>query len=246
MHAHLHPLPLPIRHFGTDDLLRVMARHEIRLTLVSSSDAVAYDMAAGNAALSRDIESHEQLRGYVFANPNYVQESCEELRRYLELPHFVGVKLRSGACVSKPLSCREHYEILTLVSHEYPWALILVHCSENDAGDFAALGELAKRFPELTFIAGHMGAGRWREALPLLSAETNIVAEISAPIAARPRIEDAVGIMGPERVVFGSDFPLISQAYTIGAVQDAAIPQQHREMILFDNADIILRRAQLR
>lgn len=246
LHAHLHRFPMPMERFGADELLRVMDRHDIRTTAVSSTEAILYDMTGGNAALSEDIAPHNRLRGYVFANPNFVEQSCEEIRRYLEQEHFIGVKMYSGAYVGKPLNCIEHFEILGMVSHEFPWALILFHCGENDPANFAGLVEVAQRFPELTFLAGHMGSKLWREALPVLSAQGNIVAELSAPVPARPRIEDAVRIMGPERVVFGSDFPLISQAYMLGCVQDADIARQHKEMILLDNADAILRRAELR
>ncbi len=240
LHAHLHPFPSPVGGSGADDLLRAMDRHGIRLTAASSTEAILYDMESGNAALSRDLAGHDRLRGYVFANPNRIAAAREEVRRYLDQEPFIGVKLYSGAYIGRPLNCHEHCEILGLVADRYPWALVLFHCGENDPANFAALADVAQRFPELTFLAGHMGSKLWREALPILSTQPNIIAEISAPVPARPRIEDAVCIMGPDRVVFGSDFPIISQGYMLGCVWDADIPRQHKDRILFHTADRLL------
>lgn len=246
LHAHLHPFPSPVGRCGPDDLLRVMDRLDIRLTAVSSTEAILHDMAGGNEALARDLAGRERLRGYVFGNPNFVEASREQLRRYLDNEQFIGVKLYSGAYVGKALNCPEHFMILDVVAHEFPWALVLFHCGENDPANAAGLADVADRFPELTFLAGHMGAGRWREALPTLAAHRNIIAEISAPVAARCRIEDAVRIMGPDRVVFGSDFPIISPGYMLGCVLDAGIARQHKEMLLFDTPDALLRRVAVR
>jgi len=244
LHAHVHAFPLPLRRVTAEDLLRAMDRHGVAVTAVSSAEAIVCDAETGNAALARDVARHDRLRGYVFANPTSVAEAREQVRRYLGEERFIGVKMYSGAYVGRPLSCREHLEILQTVAEEFPWALVLFHCGENDPANFAGLAEVAGRFPELSFIAGHMGSKLWRQALPVLSERANIVAEISAPVPARTRIEDAVRIMGPERVVFGSDFPLISQGYMLGCVRDAQVGQEEKGMILRRNAEGLLARVE--
>ena len=243
LHAHLHPFPLPVERTTCDDLLRVMDRLGIELTAISSTEAILCDMASGNAALSADIKGQDRVRGYAFANPNHVDRSLEQLRRYLDDESFIGVKLYSGAYIGKPLDCPEHVEILELVAREYPWALVLFHCGENDPANFAGLRRIAERFPDLVFLAGHMGSKLWAQALPILSEQPNIIAEICAPVPARPRIEDAVRIMGPQRVVFGSDFPIISQAYMLGCVKDAEVTPEDKRLILLDNARRLLEAA---
>lgn len=227
-----------------DDLLRAMDRHGIAVTAVSSAEAILCDAATGNALLARDVARHDRLCGYVFANPNSVAEARLQVRRYLGEEGFIGVKMYSGGYVGKPLHCREHLEILQTVAEEFPWALVLFHCGENDPGNFAALATVAGRFPGLTFLAGHMGSRLWRQALPVLSERANVVAEISAPVPARTRIEDAVRIMGSHRVVFGSDFPLISQGYMLGCVRDAQVGEEERAMILRRNAERLLARVE--
>jgi len=246
LHAHLHAFPLPVERCTADDLLRVMDRLKIETTAVSSTEAILCDMVSGNAALCRDIAGRDRIKGYAFANPNFIARSRDEVRRYLSDESFIGLKMYSGAYIGRPLDCPGHAEILTTVAEEFPWALILFHCGENDPANFAGLASLAKRFPDLTFIAGHMGSKLWRDALPVLSTEPNIVAEICAPVPARNRIEDAVRVMGADRVVFGSDFPIISQAYMLGCVLDADISEADKARILHGNAHDLLTDLQAR
>lgn len=240
LHAHIHGFGLPVGRHGAADLLREMDRHSIEVTAVSSALAILYDMTEGNAALARDLATSDRLRGYVFANPNCVAASLAEARRYLERDRFIGMKMYSGGYVGRPLDCPEHREILQAVAEEFPGSIVLFHCGENDPANFAGLAALAGLFAPLTFIAGHMGSKLWRQALPQLAPCANVIAEISAPVPARYRIEDAVRVMGAQRVVFGSDFPLIRQGYMLGCVTEARIDDGARAKILHDNAAALL------
>lgn len=244
LHAHIHGFGLPVGHHGAEDLLREMDRHQIEVTAVSSALAIMYDMVEGNAALARDIATSDRLRGYVFANPNSVATSIAQARRYLVQERFIGMKMYSGAYVGRPLDCPEHREVLQVVAQEFPGRIMLFHCGENDPANFAGLARLADCFPSLTFLAGHMGSKLWRQALPQLAPCANVLAEICAPVPARHRIEDAVHIMGADRVVFGSDFPLIRQGYMLGCVTEAQIGDEARRRILHDNAVRLLASAE--
>ncbi|NSW56790.1 MAG: amidohydrolase [Armatimonadetes bacterium] len=243
LHAHIHPFALPVRRASARELVADMDRLGIEVTAVSSARAIMQDMVEGNAQLARDLETTDRLRGYVFANPNQVELSISQVRRYLPEPGFIGLKLYSGGYIGHPLNCREHERILDVVASEFPRAVVLVHCGENDPANFPGLLSLAREFASLTFLAGHMGSKLWRDALPVLAQAPNIMAEICAPVPARNRIEDAVATMGAERVVFGSDWPIISQPYMLGCVGDADISDSDRRAILYDNAARILRQA---
>jgi predicted TIM-barrel fold metal-dependent hydrolase len=71
-----------------------------------------------------------------------------------------------------------------------------------------------------------------------------VVAEISAPVPARCRIEDAVKWMGAERVVFGSDFPIIHPAYMLGCVNEAEVSEEAKGLIVEGSARRLLARAE--
>jgi predicted TIM-barrel fold metal-dependent hydrolase len=81
-----------------------------------------------------------------------------------------------------------------------------------------------------------MGSALWPQALATVRKQQNIFAEISAPVPARTRTEDAVKALGADRVLFGSDYPIINPAYMLGTILGADITEMQRRKILHENA----------
>jgi L-fuconolactonase len=101
---------------------------------------------------------------------------------------------------------------------------------------------LARAVPQLTFVLDHLGkpdvasgaAGlaTWRAALAPLAACGNTTGKLSGlvteadvdqwtPDDLRPFVETAVELFGPQRLMFGSDWPVCLLAATYGQVVDA-------------------------
>ncbi|MEN3269291.1 amidohydrolase family protein [Pseudonocardia sp.] len=96
----------------------------------------------------------------------------------------------------------------------------------------AATGELAAALPELTVVVDHLGKppherpdfAEWRAALAAVAARPNTVAKVSGlhaggtPFTAdvlRPAWEAALELFGPDRLIWGSDWPmtLLTEGY---------------------------------
>jgi predicted TIM-barrel fold metal-dependent hydrolase len=105
---------------------------------------------------------------------------------------------------------------------DYGWSFDL----QVFAGQMSGAAELAAAAPKVTFILQHAGMiedlspegwAEWRKAMRLLAARPNIVAKLSAlgtfihkndaaHIAAV--VHETIDIFGPERCLFGSNFPV--------------------------------------
>jgi L-fuconolactonase len=89
----------------------------------------------------------------------------------------------------------------------------------------AATGELAGALPELTVVVDHLGKpphgkpgfGEWRRVLAGVAARPNTVAKVSGlqvpgvPFTAavlRPAWDAALELFGPDRLIWGSDWPM--------------------------------------
>jgi predicted TIM-barrel fold metal-dependent hydrolase len=78
---------------------------------------------------------------------------------------------------------------------------------------------LIANFPHCKFILAHIGWESWRQVLHLAHSYPNVIVETSWQPARI--IRRAVDLLGPERVLFGSDFPLFRQSIALAQLKKA-------------------------
>ena len=71
----------------------------------------------------------------------------------------------------------------------------------------AEIADLARRHPDVTIIMAHLAGGGWRGVRDIVPCP-NVVVDTSGAQPIDGVVEYAVELLGPERVVFGSDWPL--------------------------------------
>jgi len=125
---------------------------------------------------------------------------------------------------------------------DYGWSFDL----QVFAGQMPGAAELADSAPKVTFILQHAGmiedlspAGwdEWRKAMRLLASRPNVVSKLSAlgtfihkndPAHIAAVVRETIEIFGPERCLFGSNFPVeklwTQYADLIGAYRQAIEP----------------------
>jgi len=130
--------------------------------------------------------------------------------------------------------------------------IVLTHASEPVGhlypGKGAATPELLYKFianlPDLPVVCAHWGGGlpfytlmpEVREALENVYFDTAI-----SPYLYRPEIYLQMSrLIGADRILFGSDFPVISQSRIIKEILAAELPEENREEILCGNARRLL------
>lgn len=117
-----------------------------------------------------------------------------------------------------------------------------------------AAATAARAVPELTFVLDHLGKPAvkdgaealwsWREALIPLAKEPNVTAKLSGlvteadwdrwtPDELRPFVQTALELFGPDRLMFGSDWPVCELAATYSRVKDAVT-----EILGSEDADV--------
>ncbi|MBI2869178.1 MAG: amidohydrolase [Chloroflexi bacterium] len=130
--------------------------------------------------------------------------------------------------------------------------VLLVHSSEPVGHRYPGKGEtgpdvlygLAVRFPELKIVCAHWGGGLpFYTLMPEVSqALANVYFDSAAsPFLYRPEISAEVGrLAGMDKVLFGSDYPLISQRRVLKEIESGALDGTAREMITGGNARRLL------
>lgn len=123
------------------------------------------------------------------------------------------------------------------VGHVYPGK------SPMQLGD---LYKLIQAFPDLTLILAHWGAGLFFYQL-LKKAVTEILRNVyfdtaASPYLYRPEVYRlAVEIMGPEKILFGSDFPLLRPSRYLRDMAKGGLAAEDQELITSQNARNLLK-----
>ena len=130
---------------------------------------------------------------------------------------------------------------------------VLVHSSEPVGHSYPGKGtatpgllyRLVLSFPDNVFVLAHWGGG-----LPLYTLMPELADELknvyfdsaASPFLYRPAIYSTVlDVAGPDHVLFGTDYPLLSYKRSLGHLEEAHLDPEHRERILGGNAQELLK-----
>jgi len=130
--------------------------------------------------------------------------------------------------------------------------ILLTHTSEPAGHQYAGKGTVSPEmlypfiagYPELTVVCAHWGGGLPFYALmpEVEKAFKNVYFDSAAsPFLYNPRIyEQMAGLTGEDKILFGSDYPLLEQSRIIKEILIQNLPEQVKMKILGENARKLL------
>jgi len=130
--------------------------------------------------------------------------------------------------------------------------IMLIHASEPVGHDYPGKGNITPdtlypfitSFPELKLVCAHWGGG-----LPFYSlmpevkkAMGNVFFDTAAsPLLYSPQVyQQVVQLVGGDRILFGSDYPLLAPGRLLKEIEEAGLPPETKELILGGNARRLL------
>ncbi|MFC2001643.1 amidohydrolase family protein [Chloroflexota bacterium] len=130
--------------------------------------------------------------------------------------------------------------------------MLLTHTSEPVGHNYPGKGNITPdmlypfitSFPDLTTICAHWGGGLPFYALmpEVKRAIKNVYFDTAAsPFLYSPQIYSQVSqLVGADRILFGSDYPLLSQTRLLKEISSTDLPEEAKSMILAGNARRLL------
>lgn len=94
-------------------------------------------------------------------------------------------------------------------------------------------------FPDTTFILAHSGCFEFENMVNLLKNHPNVSTDIS--IQPAEHIKTLIKEIGSERILFGTDYPFVTQAFSILSVLRATKNEDERTFIFSKNAKRLLK-----
>lgn len=241
-HAHVGPwynffTPEP----DATGMMRAMDRCGIQRAAISSMLAIGPDARAGNRETLEVVRRHpDRFVGYAVFNPHH-HDNRADVERMLQEPGIVGIKIHP-VTHEYPLGGPDYEAVWELASRfDVP---VLTHTEAGSAvSDPALIDDVATRWPNARIILGHAGvtdAGH-RTAISLAREHSNLYLELCGSFITGVWIQRMVDAIGPERVLYGSDFPFIDLRYSLGRVLFAGLPPADLDLVLGGNARCLLK-----
>lgn len=179
----------------------------------------------------------DRLVGFARLNPSYRAEARRALDEAVLERGFRGVKLHPTTTLAHPAGDATVALLERCAELDVP---ALFHCGDDPYTTPQAIEVAAARVPRCRVVMGHMGGYlHVDDALAAAARQPNLYLETSAmPYPAK--IAEAVGLIGPERVLFGSDGPGCNPALEVHKVRLAGLEPAAERLVLGENAARVL------
>lgn len=204
---------------------------------VTEATALFYNMTEGNEALAKDLARFgDRLIGYATVpTPRLGHKAIDEVRRCHEKYGMRGLKILSSA----EASIAEPYTYPLLEAAAKLKMPILAHASPKECDD------LMTHVPEAQLVMAHMGGhpyafGNWHKAVAVAKKHKNLLLDTASSQMDNGMLEFAVAELGAEKIVFGTDMPLLDPHTQLAKVQGAQISGEAKALILGGNYQRIL------
>jgi len=198
------------------------------------------DGRPGNDAALALARSHPgRFIPFAYVSPLMPDHMVPELERAVDKEGCRGIKLYPPAA-GAPLTDPAWDPVLEFAADR--GLAVLSHTGEEATCHPAQLGEVAARYPGARFVAGHAGnvAPYRRQAIEAARACGNVYLETCSSYRAPGVIEELVQGAGADRVLFGSDMPLMDPRVQLGKIVTADLTDGEKGLILGGNAHQVL------
>ena len=222
-------------------LLEEGARAGIGRFVVHSVATTAHQVRSINEFIKREMAAHPEFIGFITLHQDLTEEEVVSEVSWAIENGFRGIKLHPDF---------QKFHIDDQVAEKFYRAAsgrlpILFHVGD-DRYDFSKperLVRMARKYPELTFIAAHFGGYRCWDDAPLYKGLKNVYFDTcsSLPFISAQRARELIDMLGADRFFFATDFPMWDAEGELERFFSIPMTDSEREMILSGNIKRLLK-----
>ncbi len=196
------------------------------------------DFVAGNREIARFVEKHKgRFLGACAVNPQYLDEALKEVEYCRKQLGFVWVGELCNYMGPYPYTGKE---FALLVKEVARLGMALAVHTENEEIDY-----IVRTFPEATLVFAHFGDEKEFDhifkRIDLVAKHPNCYLDTSGYGHDRMGVlEYAVKTIGPDRVLFGSDFSINDPSTVLARIHNAFLTEEQKAKVLAGNLEALL------
>lgn len=219
------------------DLVEELAKY--RITKIGISSLSGTSTRVQNDTIYKAMQEYPGvIEGYGFINPK-ASDAIEEVHKCLDEYKMNGIKFHSwkhGYYPDNTPSLNDiFYEIAKYGVH------VQTHVGTAPISTPYVWAEYAKKFPNIDFLFTHTGYYEFGlSTIEAVKDLKNVWVETSGQMNAEV-LKKSIDILGPERVVFGVDWPYKLVNIEIEKFFELTIPEDQLEHIFHKNAEYLWR-----
>ena len=198
-------------------------------------------MISNDEVASFVAESGGRLVGVGSADISKPMEAVREIRRCVEELGFKAIRILPWLWSLPPTDRRFYPVYVACCEMGVPFCTQIGHTGPlmpSEVGRPIYLDQVALEFPELTIVGGHIGYPWTDEAIAVATKHRNVYIDTSAYTVDRypPQLVDYLKHHGSQKVLFGSNYPMITPAKALAGLDSLGLDETTRSYFLEDNA----------
>lgn len=203
---------------------------------------VSYDFKVGNKEIYDICKKHpDRFIQFAIIAPRDRKLAIEELERSVNEYGAKGLKIHPSINQFMVDSTLIDPVMEKAVEYKLP---ILFHSEEDGYSHPRMLSALAERYPSVTMIIGHMGGTAWLEAVEAAKKHKNVYLDTTEMLNDGYIIGDCIEQCGAEKIVWGSDSPILNMFSEYAKVKYSDrygnVTEKDKEMIFGLNMQRVL------
>lgn len=239
MHTHMGPeYCLYYPEHDADSMVRFM--DECKVEFIISSPCEDLFVGGSKRKMIQDAMKKypDRIKGYYAVNPQ-LDISKEGIKKaFQENPGYVGLKFLPDyhrteltSEVYRPAFEYANENHLLVLSHTWGVSMNGESCNSADK-----VIKILERYPDFIFLMGHSIQGQVDLAITIAKEFKNAYLDMCDTCRLHGVVEKMVREAGASKMVFGTDAPMQSFRFPMGAILAAKITKEQRKMIFRDNA----------
>lgn len=231
----------PTVELPVETTIRKMDEARVEKSLISAW------VAPGNVMISNDEVASfvsvfpDRLIGIGSVDISKPMQAVAEIKRCVNELGFKGIRVLPWLWEVPPTD-RLFYPVYTACCDlGVPFCTQIGHTGplmSSEVGRPIYLDRVALDFPELVIVGGHIGYPWTDEAIAVATKHVNIYIDTSAYTAKRypPQLVQYMETNGREKVLFGTNYPMITPAKALRGIDDLGMSPEVLELFLGGNA----------